>query len=139
MLSVSGAMVLIYAQVVQEQLSRPEERRCPIAKASNEVTDLLSEHWAIYAPGCAYQCARAVASVPDIGDRLNLDNLPALLPQLLQGACARDAVLPPHVERERRVEGRLPPAHRAHTQPVRSPLSSFNEVRTGTDWVGAAE
>ncbi|TFK85502.1 hypothetical protein K466DRAFT_494625 [Polyporus arcularius HHB13444] len=40
-----------WANVVQEQLSRPEERRCPIAKASNEVTDLLSEHWAIYAPG----------------------------------------------------------------------------------------
>ncbi|KAH9940806.1 ELMO/CED-12 family-domain-containing protein [Epithele typhae] len=40
-----------WAKVVQEQLSRPEERRCPIAKASNEVTDLLSEHWAIYAPG----------------------------------------------------------------------------------------
>ncbi|KAI0741714.1 ELMO/CED-12 family-domain-containing protein [Daedaleopsis nitida] len=40
-----------WAKVVHEQLSRPEERRCPIAKASNEVTDLLSEHWAIYAPG----------------------------------------------------------------------------------------
>lgn len=40
-----------WAKVVQEQLSRPEERRCPIAKASNEVADLLSEHWAIYAPG----------------------------------------------------------------------------------------
>ncbi|KAH9926950.1 ELMO/CED-12 family-domain-containing protein [Fomitopsis serialis] len=40
-----------WTKVVQEQLSRPEERRCPIAKASNEVTDLLSEHWAIYAPG----------------------------------------------------------------------------------------
>ena len=87
----------------------------------------------------AYQCARAVASVPDIGDRLNLDNLPALLPQLLQSARARDTVLPPHVERERRVEGRLPPARRAHTQPVCFPLPSFNEVRTGTDWVGAAE
>ena len=43
-----------WAKVVQEQLSRPEERRCPIAKASNEVTDLLSEHWAIYAPGCMF-------------------------------------------------------------------------------------
>ncbi|KAI0765665.1 ELMO/CED-12 family-domain-containing protein [Trametes elegans] len=41
-----------WAKVVQEQLSRPEERRCPIGKASNEVTDLLSEHWSIYAPGC---------------------------------------------------------------------------------------
>ncbi|OBZ74056.1 Engulfment and cell motility protein 3 [Grifola frondosa] len=40
-----------WAKVVQEQISRPEERRCPIAKASNEVADLLSEHWAIYAPG----------------------------------------------------------------------------------------
>lgn len=39
-------------QVVLEQLSRPEERRCPIAKASNEVVELLSEHWAIFAPGC---------------------------------------------------------------------------------------
>ncbi|KAI0794191.1 ELMO/CED-12 family-domain-containing protein [Fomes fomentarius] len=40
-----------WAKVVQEQLSRPVERRCPLAQASNEVTDLLSEHWAIYAPG----------------------------------------------------------------------------------------
>ncbi|KAI0078722.1 hypothetical protein K474DRAFT_1641153 [Panus rudis PR-1116 ss-1] len=40
-----------FAKVVQEQLSRPEERRCPIAKASNEVVDLLSEHWAIFGPG----------------------------------------------------------------------------------------
>ncbi|KAJ3491834.1 hypothetical protein NLI96_g392 [Meripilus lineatus] len=40
-----------FAKVVQEQLSRPEERRCPIAKASNEVVDLLSEHWTIFAPG----------------------------------------------------------------------------------------
>ncbi|EJF64399.1 hypothetical protein DICSQDRAFT_54246 [Dichomitus squalens LYAD-421 SS1] len=40
-----------WAKIVQEQLSRPEERRCPIAKASNEVVDLLSEHWAIYEPG----------------------------------------------------------------------------------------
>ncbi|PCH36212.1 hypothetical protein WOLCODRAFT_140255 [Wolfiporia cocos MD-104 SS10] len=40
-----------WAKVVQEQLSRPAERRCPIAKASNEVTDLLTEHWSIYAPG----------------------------------------------------------------------------------------
>ncbi|TCD69623.1 hypothetical protein EIP91_006848 [Steccherinum ochraceum] len=40
-----------FSKVVQEQLSRPEERRCPIAKASNEVVDLLSEHWAIFGPG----------------------------------------------------------------------------------------
>lgn len=41
-------------QVVLEQTSRPEERRCPIAKASNEIVELLSEHWAIFAPGCVY-------------------------------------------------------------------------------------
>lgn len=40
--------------MVLEQLSRSEERRCPIAKASNEVVELLSEHWAIFAPGCTY-------------------------------------------------------------------------------------
>lgn len=45
---------------MQEQLSRPGERRCPIARASNEVTDLLSEHWTIYAPGCA--CSANVLS-----------------------------------------------------------------------------
>jgi engulfment/cell motility protein 1 len=40
-----------FSKVILEQLSRPEERRCPIAKASNEVVELLSEHWAIFAPG----------------------------------------------------------------------------------------
>ncbi|EIW79328.1 hypothetical protein CONPUDRAFT_59390 [Coniophora puteana RWD-64-598 SS2] len=40
-----------FSKVVLEQLSRPQERRCPIAKASNEVVELLSEHWAIFAPG----------------------------------------------------------------------------------------
>jgi engulfment/cell motility protein 1 len=40
--------------MIQEQLSRPDERRCPIAKASNEVVELLSEHWAIFAPGCKF-------------------------------------------------------------------------------------
>ncbi|TFK39866.1 ELMO/CED-12 family-domain-containing protein [Crucibulum laeve] len=40
-----------FSKVVLEQLSRPEERRCPIGKASNEVVELLAEHWAIFAPG----------------------------------------------------------------------------------------
>lgn len=52
-----------WAKVVQEQLSRPEERRCPIAKASNEVADLLSEHWAIYEPGCPYPPSLPPASL----------------------------------------------------------------------------
>ena len=41
-----------FATVVTEQISRPPERRCPIARASNEIVELLSEHWAIFAPGC---------------------------------------------------------------------------------------
>jgi engulfment/cell motility protein 1 len=49
-------LFLTLFQVVLEQISRPEERRCPIAKASNEIVELLSEHWAIFAPGCAYFC-----------------------------------------------------------------------------------
>ncbi|PPQ63811.1 hypothetical protein CVT24_009806 [Panaeolus cyanescens] len=40
-----------FSKLLLEQLSRPEERRCPIAKASNEVVELLSGHWAIFAPG----------------------------------------------------------------------------------------
>ena len=43
-----------FAMVVTEQISRPPERRCPIARASNEIVELLSEHWAIFAPGCRY-------------------------------------------------------------------------------------
>jgi engulfment/cell motility protein 1 len=39
-------------QAVYEQNSRPIERRCPVAMASNEVVELLSEHWSIFAPGC---------------------------------------------------------------------------------------
>ncbi|KAF9269164.1 hypothetical protein L218DRAFT_953712 [Marasmius fiardii PR-910] len=42
-----------FSKVVLEQLSRPAERRCPIAKASNEVVELLCEHWSIFAPGCS--------------------------------------------------------------------------------------
>ena len=41
------------AKVVLEQLNRPPERRCPVARASNEVVELLCEHWEIFAPGCA--------------------------------------------------------------------------------------
>ncbi|TFL05385.1 ELMO/CED-12 family-domain-containing protein [Pterulicium gracile] len=40
-----------FSKVIVEQVGRPKERRCPIAKASNEVVELLSEHWAIFAPG----------------------------------------------------------------------------------------
>ncbi|KAI6041249.1 ELMO/CED-12 family-domain-containing protein [Pisolithus marmoratus] len=39
-----------FSKAVLEQLSRPEERRCPVAKASNEVVELLSQHWTIFAP-----------------------------------------------------------------------------------------
>ena len=48
-----------FAKVVLEQLNRPPERRCPVATASNEVVELLCEHWEIFAPGC--ECARDVA------------------------------------------------------------------------------
>ncbi|KAK6992173.1 ELMO/CED-12 family-domain-containing protein, partial [Favolaschia claudopus] len=40
-----------FPKIIQEQLSRPPARRCPVAKASNEVVEMLSEHWAIFAPG----------------------------------------------------------------------------------------
>ncbi|KIY71885.1 hypothetical protein CYLTODRAFT_389592 [Cylindrobasidium torrendii FP15055 ss-10] len=40
-----------FPKLALEQLSRAEQRRCPIGRASNEVVELLSEHWAIFAPG----------------------------------------------------------------------------------------
>ncbi|KAJ7224321.1 ELMO/CED-12 family-domain-containing protein [Mycena pura] len=40
-----------FSKIIQEQLSRPPARRCPVGKASNEVVDMLSEHWEIFAPG----------------------------------------------------------------------------------------
>ncbi|KAJ7247642.1 ELMO/CED-12 family-domain-containing protein [Mycena haematopus] len=40
-----------FSKLIQEQLSRPPARRCPVAKASNEIVEMLSEHWAIFAPG----------------------------------------------------------------------------------------
>ncbi|KAG6381651.1 ELMO/CED-12 family-domain-containing protein [Boletus reticuloceps] len=39
-----------FSKVALEQLSRPEERRCPLARASNEIVELLSEYWVIFAP-----------------------------------------------------------------------------------------
>ncbi|KAG5220863.1 Engulfment and cell motility protein [Salix suchowensis] len=41
----------VECMLVLEQLSRPADRQCPIGKASNEVVELLSEHWSIFAPG----------------------------------------------------------------------------------------
>ncbi|CAE6455315.1 unnamed protein product [Rhizoctonia solani] len=40
-----------FAKVVLEQVSRPPNRRCPIIQASNEVVEILTEHWAIFGPG----------------------------------------------------------------------------------------
>ncbi|KAF7356574.1 hypothetical protein MVEN_00991100 [Mycena venus] len=40
-----------FSKIIQEQLSRPPARRCPVAKASNDIVEMLSEHWAIFAPG----------------------------------------------------------------------------------------
>ncbi|KAF8745488.1 hypothetical protein AX14_008911 [Amanita brunnescens Koide BX004] len=40
-----------FSKLVLEHLSRPQERRCPLGKASNEVVELLADHWEIYGPG----------------------------------------------------------------------------------------
>ncbi|KAG9050422.1 hypothetical protein FS837_005495 [Tulasnella sp. UAMH 9824] len=40
-----------FQEIVIEQLSRPPERRCLVAKASNEIVELLSEHYRLFAPG----------------------------------------------------------------------------------------
>lgn len=40
-----------FSILMLEQQSHPLEKRCQIARASNEVVELLSEHWVLYAPG----------------------------------------------------------------------------------------
>jgi engulfment/cell motility protein 1 len=47
-----------FARVVREQAARARARRCPLGPASNEVVELLAEHWAIYA-GSAYAAVTA--------------------------------------------------------------------------------
>lgn len=37
----------LYSKLILEQIHRPEGKRCPFAKASIEVTDLLCSHWNI--------------------------------------------------------------------------------------------
>lgn len=37
----------LFAKLILEQIHRPEGKRCPFAKASIEVTDLLCSHWNI--------------------------------------------------------------------------------------------
>ncbi|KAH7101549.1 ELMO/CED-12 family-domain-containing protein [Auriculariales sp. MPI-PUGE-AT-0066] len=37
-----------FANVVLEQVNRPPERRCPVARASNEVVEVLCDHWSIF-------------------------------------------------------------------------------------------
>ncbi|KAE8212868.1 hypothetical protein CF327_g3519 [Tilletia walkeri] len=37
----------VYAQIISEQLNRPEDRRCPFGRASIEVTDVLADFWNI--------------------------------------------------------------------------------------------
>ncbi|KAF8479572.1 ELMO/CED-12 family-domain-containing protein [Russula ochroleuca] len=39
-----------FSKVVQEQNSRSPQRRCPLARASNEVVELLSEYWDATSP-----------------------------------------------------------------------------------------
>ncbi|KAK0540293.1 hypothetical protein OC835_000744 [Tilletia horrida] len=37
----------VYAQIISEQLNRPEDRRCPFGRASIEVTEILADYWNI--------------------------------------------------------------------------------------------
>ena len=52
----SSIYVDICVKIILEQLNRPEERRCPVAKVSNEIVELLCEYWEIFAPGCMLAC-----------------------------------------------------------------------------------
>ena len=73
-----------------------------MAKASNEVVELLSEHWAIFAPGCAFLPSLLRIGLPLTSNyRFNIYNVPAIFPGFLQSPFSCNAFLHPHVERER--------------------------------------
>jgi ELMO/CED-12 family len=42
---------LAFVKMVLEQVHRTHERRCPFARASIEVTDLLSDYWNVTSNG----------------------------------------------------------------------------------------
>lgn len=89
-----------FAQLVLEHNSRAPDRRCPIAKASNEVVEILSEHWNIFAPGCTCHHLPAFSWTPtNVQTRLHLNFVPAFPAELLQGACSGTTLFPSHVGR----------------------------------------
>ena len=87
-----------FAQQILEQNSRSLERRCPIAHASNEVVEILSEHWQVFAPGCECLPLLWDGSLLKANRRFDLNYLSTILSQLLQSSQPRHAVLHPYVE-----------------------------------------
>lgn len=86
-------LMVAQPQLVMEQLSRPEERRCPLGKASNEVVELLSVHWNIFAPGCQYSHG-VLRHRANNGRRFYIHNIPTLFSGFLQGPLPGHPVLP---------------------------------------------
>src|SRR5579863_3605863 len=70
----------LFSKVVQEQNSRPTERRCPLARASNEVVELLSEYWGVLAPGCMFFLSMRLRGCPDNVVALQMRLLPPSSP-----------------------------------------------------------
>ena len=75
-----------FAQQILEQNSRSLERRCPIGQASNEVVEVLSEHWQVFAPGCECHPLLSDVFLLKPNRRFDLNYLSTILPQLLQGS-----------------------------------------------------
>ena len=94
---------MFVSKIILEQLNRPEERRCPVAKVSNEIVELLCEYWEIFAPGCMH--ARYILNqlyLTNLSilfdfillDRFDVNHVPAVLPEFLQGSCPRNQIFP---------------------------------------------
>jgi engulfment/cell motility protein 1 len=66
-----------FSKVVQEQNSRPAQRRCPLARASNEVVELLSEYWGVLAPGCTFSTQMGFSRRPDNIVTMQMRRLPS--------------------------------------------------------------
>lgn len=78
-----------------EQLSRPVEKRCPIAKASNEVVELLLDHWHAFSGACVSNSLdyRTLLTLQFSSYRLYNHDLPTLFLGLPESAHIGDQFL----------------------------------------------
>lgn len=76
------------------------EQRRLIANESNEIVEVLSEHWQVIPLGVSVTRCRLIESVLKTNRRIDFLYISAITPQLLQNPQPRHAILHPCMERQ---------------------------------------